>query len=83
MRPKPVSVLPAVSVKKEPKEDTCRMEYDTVTSESDGPNDTNNELRLLGSVMTANAGNKVKKKKKLLTKELIQKKLAAQQEEQV
>jgi hypothetical protein len=83
LKSKYVPVFPAISIKKESKEDAYKLEDDTVSSEADEWNDTNNELTLLGSIKAVNTGSKVKKKKKLHSKELLQKKLAAQQEEQV
>lgn len=76
----------AISIKKEPKENAFKLGDDTVSSEADEV-DTESELTLLGSMKAAVTGSKIKKKKnskkKLGTQKLLQKKCAAQQEEQV
>lgn len=82
MKSKCAPVSPATSIKKESKEETCKLE-NTVNCEAYEWSDTNNELTLLGSIKAVNVGSKVKKKKQLHTEELLEKKLAAQQEEQV
>jgi hypothetical protein len=86
-KPRCVSVCSAISIKKEPKEDAFKLGDDTVSSEADEVDDTESELTLLGSMKAVVTGSKIKKKKnskkKLGTQKLLQKKCAAQQEEQV
>jgi len=78
-----IPVSPTLNIKREPNEDACQLEDDTVRSEANDTNDSNNELILLGSIKAANTVRKVEKGKKIHTKELLKKKQAAQQEEQV
>jgi hypothetical protein len=78
-----VPVSPVIHIKEEPKEDDYTLEDDIVNSEADEQNETKNELTLLGSIKAVTTGSKVKKNKKLHSKEFLQKKLAAQHEEQV
>lgn len=81
-----IPICSTISIKKEPKEDVYKLGDDTVSSEADEL-DTDSELTLLGSLKAAVTGSKIKRKKnskkKLDTQELLQKKCAAQQEEQV
>jgi hypothetical protein len=85
-KPKCIPVCSDTRIKKEPKEDGYKLGDDTVSSEADEL-DTDNELTLLGSMKATVTGSRIKKKKnskkKLDTQEFLQKKCAAQQEEQV
>jgi hypothetical protein len=78
-----ISVSPTLNIKREPNEDACQLEDDTVRPNAVETNDSNTELILLGSIKAANTVRKVEKRKKVHTKELLKKKQAAQQEEQV
>jgi hypothetical protein len=78
-----IPVSPTLNIKGEPNEDACQLEDDTVRPEANETSDSNNELILLGSIKAANTVRKVEKRKKIHTKELLKKKQAAQQEEQV
>ena len=78
-----IPVSPTVNIKREPNEDACQLEDDAVRTEANETDDSNNELVLLGSIKAANSVRKVEKRKKIHTKELLKKKQAAQQEEQV
>ena len=78
-----IPVSPTVNIKREPNEDACQLEDDAVRPEANETNDSDNELILLGSIKTANTVRKVEKRKKIHSKELLKKKQAAQQEEQV
>jgi hypothetical protein len=86
LKPERVSVCSAINIKKELKEDACKLGDDSISSEADEVDDTESELTLLGSMKAAVTGSKIKKKnskKKLDAQKLLQKKCAAQQEEQV
>jgi len=78
-----IPVSPTLNIKTEPNEDAFQLEDDAVRSEANDTNDSNNELILLGSIKATNTVRKVEKRKKIHTKELLKKKQAAQQEEQV
>lgn len=83
LKSKYVPVCPAISIKKESKDEASKLEDVAASSEAGEWSDTDSELTLLGSIKAINIGSKVKKKKKLPNKDLLQKKLVAQQEEQV
>ena len=78
-----IPLSPTLDIKREPNEDASHLEDDTVRPEANETNDSDNELILLGSIKAANTVRKVEKRKKIHTKELLKKKQAAQQEEQV
>lgn len=78
-----IPVSPALNIKREPNEEAYPLQNDTVKTEANETNDSNNELILLGSIKAASTVRKVEKRKKIHTKELLKKKQAAQQEEQV
>jgi len=78
-----IPVSPTLDIKREPNEDACHLEDDTVRPEANETNDSDNELILLGSIKATNTVRKVEKRKKIHTKELLKKKQAAQQEEQI
>jgi hypothetical protein len=78
-----IPVSPTINIKREPNEDFYQLEDDTVISEVNEANYSDNELTLLGSIKAANTGRKVEKRKKTQTKEVLKNKQAAQQEEQV
>lgn len=78
-----IPVSPTINIKREPNEDFYQLEDDTVISEVNEANYSDNELTLLGSIKAANTGRKVEKRKKTQTKEVLKNKQAAQQEEQI